>query len=74
MTAMKEKDIEDALLELGMKRGMLFFEELYDLFPVDYFPLDDMNRFLMLLDDLGVKVVEGDVEGGQKTRRKRRAA
>ncbi len=74
MTAMKEKDIEDALLELGMKRGVLFFEDLYDLFPVDYFPLDDMNRFLMLLDDLGVKVVESDVEDGQKTRRKRRAA
>ncbi|MGE5300765.1 MAG: RNA polymerase sigma factor region1.1 domain-containing protein [Acidobacteriota bacterium] len=74
MAAMKEKDIEDALLELGVKRGVLFFEELYDFFPADYFPLEEMNRFLMLLDDLGVKVVEGDGEGRQKTRHKHRAA
>jgi hypothetical protein len=72
---MKEKDIEDALLELGVKRGVIFFEDMYDLFPVDYFPLNEMERFLMLLDDLGVKVVEGgDAEGRQKTRRRRHAA
>jgi hypothetical protein len=74
MTAMKEKDIEDALLELGVKRGVLFFEELYDFFPVDYFPLEEMNRFLMLLEDLGVQVIEGDREGRQKVRHKHRAA
>ncbi len=72
MAAMKEKDIEDALLELGVKRGVLFFEELYDVFPADYFPLEEMDRFLMLLDHLGVKVIEG--EGRQKTRHKHRAA
>ncbi len=72
---MKEKDVEDALLELGVKRGVIFFEDMYDLFPVDYFPLNEMERFLMLLDDLGVKVVEGcDADGRQKTRRRRRAA
>jgi hypothetical protein len=71
---MKEKDIEDALLELGVKRGMLFVEELYDIFPIEHFPLDEMDRFLMQLDDLGVKVLEGGEEGVQKVRHKRRAA
>ncbi len=74
MAALKEKDIEDALLELGVKRGVLFFEELYDVFPADYFPLEEMDRFLMLLDDLGVKVIEGEGEGRQKARHKHRAA
>jgi hypothetical protein len=71
---MKEKDIEDALLELGVKRGMLFVEELYDIFPIEHFPLDEMDRFLMQLDDLGEKVLEGGEEGVQKVRHKRRAA
>lgn len=71
---MKEKDIEDALLELGVKRGVLFFEELYDLFPLDYFPLEEMERFMRLLEDLGVKVIDGGEASGQKVRHKRRAA
>jgi hypothetical protein len=74
MATMKEKDIEDALLELGTERGVLFFEELYDVFPVDYFPLEEMERFLMMLEDLGVKVVESGRESGQKARHRRRAA
>ena len=71
---MKEKDIEDALLELGVRRGVLSYGELYDIFPVDYFPLEEMERFLALLDDLGVKVIEEAEERGQKARRGRKAA
>ncbi|MDA8433579.1 MAG: hypothetical protein M0Z60_11545 [Nitrospiraceae bacterium] len=71
---MKEKDIEDALLDLGVKKGVLSFEELYDIFPVDYFPLEEMERFLGLLEDLDVKVTEAGQESGQKSRRRRKAA
>ncbi len=71
---MKTKDAENALLELGIKRGVLSFEEIYGLFPVEYLCLDEMERFLMLLDDLGVRVIERDEGSRQKVRHKRRAA
>ncbi|MDH4231556.1 MAG: RNA polymerase sigma factor region1.1 domain-containing protein [Nitrospirota bacterium] len=55
---MKRKDVESAVLEYGIKRGVLTFDELYEAFPADYFPPQEMERFLMILDDLGVKVLE----------------
>jgi hypothetical protein len=55
---MERKDVEGAVLEYGIKRGVLTFGELYEAFPADYFPLEELERFLMVLDDLGVKVVE----------------
>jgi hypothetical protein len=54
--AMKGKDLEEALLDLGVKRGVIFFEELEQTFPAGYFPLEELERFLMLLEDLGVEV------------------
>ncbi len=55
---MKRKDVEGAVLEYGIKRGVLTFDELNDAFPAEYFPPQELERFLMILDDLGVKVVE----------------
>ena len=55
---MKRKDVESAVLEYGIKRGVLTFDELNDAFPAEYFPPQELERFLMILDDLGVKVVE----------------
>jgi len=55
---MKRKDVEGAVLEYGIKRGVLTFDELNDAFPAEYFPPQELERFLMVLDDLGVKVVE----------------
>jgi hypothetical protein len=71
---MKEKDVEDALVELGVRRGMLSIEELYDFFPLDYLPLEELERFLRLLDGLGVKVVDAEELKGRRLGRGRRAA
>jgi hypothetical protein len=71
---MKGKDIEDALLELGMKRGVLFFRELDEMFPADYFPLEEVEHLLMRLEDLGVRVVEKEECAGKKPRQRRKAA
>ncbi len=71
---MKGKDIEDALLELGMKRGVLFFRELDEVFPTDHFPLQEIEHLLMRLEDLGVRVVEKEECVGKKPRHRRKAA
>ncbi len=71
---MKGKDIEDALLELGLKRGVLFFRELEEVFPADHFPLWEIERLLMRLENLGVKVVENEECVKAKHRQKKRAA
>ena len=71
---MKGKDIEDALLELGMKRGVLYFKELDDVFPADHFPLQEMEHLLMRLEDLGIRVVEEEERAKPKPRHRRRAA
>ena len=64
---MKKQDVMDSLLALGIKRGMLTWQELNDAFPAEFFPLEELERFVRLLEELGVKVVDS----GEK--RKRRA-
>jgi hypothetical protein len=55
---MKRRDVEGAVLEYGINRGVLSFDELNDAFPAEYFPPQELERFLMILDAAGVKVVE----------------
>ena len=66
---MKHQDMMDSLLSLGMQRGKLTCQELNDAFPAEFLPLDELERFLRLLDGLGVKVV---VIQRQNERRKKR--
>ena len=54
---MKHQDMMDSLLSLGMQRGKLTCQELNDAFPAEFLPLDELERFLRLLEGLGVKVV-----------------
>ncbi len=71
---MKRKDIEDALLELGMKRGVLYFRELDEVFPADHFPIEEIEHLLMRLEDLGVRVIEKEECVGKRPRQRRKAA
>ncbi|MFZ2198021.1 MAG: RNA polymerase sigma factor region1.1 domain-containing protein [Thermodesulfovibrionales bacterium] len=66
---MKHQDMMDSLLSLGMQRGKLTCQELNDAFPAEFLPLDELERFLHLLDGLGVRVV---VIQRQNERRKAR--
>lgn len=66
---MKGKDLEDALLELGRKKGMLTFEEFNDTFPAEYCKLAEMEKFLRRLRHLGIRVVEGRGQDRAKARR-----
>ena len=65
---MKQQDMMDSLLELGVQRGTLTCQELSDAFPAEFFPLEELERFLSLLEELGVKVVDSEKKLRRKTR------
>jgi len=67
---MKTQDVMDSLLRLGVQRGEITSQELNDAFPADFFPLEEMERFLHLLEGLGIKVV--DPVDRQRRRRRQR--
>ena len=66
---MKHQDMMDSLLSLGMQRGKLTCQELNDAFPAEFMPLEEVERFLCLLEGLGVKVIDPEENGKKKARR-----
>ncbi len=66
---MKQQDMMDSLLSLGMQRGKLTCQELNDTFPAEFLPLEELERFLRLLEGLGVKVIDSEEDRKKKMRR-----
>ena len=66
---MKQQDMMDSLLSLGVQRGRLTCQELNDAFPAEFLPLEELERFLCLLEGLGVKVIDSEKDRKRKTRR-----
>ena len=66
---MKHQDMMDSLLSLGMRRGKLTCQELNDAFPAEFLPLEEVERFLRLLEGLGVKVIDSEENRKKKARR-----
>jgi len=67
---MKQQDMMDSLLSLGMQRGKITCQELNDAFPAEFLPLDELERFLGLLEGLGVRVVVIQRNQGRRTVRR----
>jgi Sigma-70 factor, region 1.1 len=70
---MTEEHVKEALLEYAVKKGVITYDELYEAFPPAYCNLEDFQDFLMLLEDLGVRIMEVREEVKQRTRTKRAA-
>jgi RNA polymerase primary sigma factor len=66
---MKQKDMMDSLLSLGVQRGKITCQELNDAFPAEFLPLEELERFLRLLEGLGVKVIDSEEDRKRKARR-----
>jgi len=66
---MKHQDMMDSLLSLGMQRGKLTCQELNDAFPAEFLPLEEVERFLRLLEGLGVRVIDSEENPKKKARR-----
>ena len=66
---MKQQDMMESLLSLGVQRGKLTCQELNDAFPAEFLPLEELERFLCLLEGLGVKVIDTEENRKKKARR-----
>ena len=55
---MREWDIYNEIIALGKRRGTLTFDEINDAFPSEFFSPDEMEEFMNLLQDMGVKVID----------------
>jgi RNA polymerase primary sigma factor len=66
---MKHQDMMDSLLSLGMRRGRVTCQEINDAFPAEFLPLEEVERFLRLLEGLGVKVIDSVENQRKKARR-----
>jgi len=68
---MKHQDMMYSLLSLGMERGRVTCQEINDAFPAEFLPLEQVERFLRLLETLGVRVIDSAETRRKKTRRNR---
>ncbi len=61
----------NGILEMGKTRGYLTYEELNDRLPDEIVSPDKLDSLLMLMDEMGIKLIdEGDVAEHQKAPRK----
>lgn len=55
---MKEKDVLEELIALGRKRGSLTYDEINDALPSEVVSPDEIENFMDLLSDIGVKIID----------------
>jgi len=60
---MNEKDVLEELIALGRKRGSLTYDEINNALPSEVISPDEIENFMDLLSDIGVKVVDYYEEG-----------
>lgn len=58
---MKENDVYEAIIDIGKKRGSVTCEEINEALPPEFFSLDELERFMGLLKDIGVRVLSDTV-------------
>jgi RNA polymerase primary sigma factor len=64
---MEKEDIFEEIIDVGKRRGRLTYAEIYELIPPDFFPTDEMEELMDLLQDAGITVVdapETDIKDG----------
>jgi RNA polymerase primary sigma factor len=55
---MEKEDIIDEIIDIGVRRGKLTYDEINDALPSEYFPPDELEELMDLLYDMGVEVVD----------------
>jgi len=55
---MDKEDVFEEIIDLGKKSGKLTHAEIYNLIPPEYFPTDEMEELMDLLQDAGIAVVD----------------
>ena len=57
---MKESDILEEIITLGTQRGVLTYDEINEALPSDFFSPEEIEGFLEVLGEKGVRVVDYD--------------
>jgi RNA polymerase primary sigma factor len=60
---MEKEDIFEEIIDIGMRRGKLTYDEINDALPSEYFPPDEVEELLDLLHDMGIEVVDDQATG-----------
>ncbi|MDA8433819.1 MAG: RNA polymerase sigma factor region1.1 domain-containing protein [Nitrospiraceae bacterium] len=60
---MKERDVYEAIIEIGKRRGSVTFDEINDALPAEFFSLEELEKFLRLLLGMGVRLRPKAVRG-----------
>lgn len=55
---MKERDVVEAIIDMGVKKGKVTYDEINDALPSEFFSLDELASLVGLLLDMGVRVIE----------------
>ena len=55
---MEKEDIFEEIIDIGMRRGVLTYDEINDALPSEYFPPDEIEELMDILHDMGVEVVD----------------
>lgn len=55
---MKERDVVAAIIDMGVKKGKVTYDEINDALLSEFFSLDELSSVVRLLLDMGVKVTE----------------
>jgi RNA polymerase primary sigma factor len=63
---MKERDVVEAIVDIGVKRGKITYDEINDALPSEFFSLDELANLVGLLLDMGVKVIEYNNRHGDR--------
>lgn len=57
---MKEWDIFDEILTMGKRRGFITHEEIQNALPIDFITEEEMEDFMNLLQDMGIKITTNE--------------
>ncbi|HMK49058.1 MAG TPA: sigma-70 family RNA polymerase sigma factor [Thermodesulfovibrionales bacterium] len=66
---MKESDIFEDIMEWGMDQGHITYGEIHSAFPPEYSNNENLEPFITLLQDMGVKIA--DEQGGDDEKEQR---
>ena len=55
---MEKEDIFEEIIDIGMRRGKLTYDEINDTLPSEFFSPDELEELMDLLHDMGIEVVD----------------
>ncbi len=55
---MRQSDVVEEIIDIGLKRGNLTYDEINDVLPSEFYSLDELQEIIEILQDVGIKIVD----------------